>query len=158
MKHVRTSPGYPQSNGKIERYHRTIKTQCIRSLSTLSLDDVNGGVAKFVEEYNTVRLHCAIGYVTPQAMLEGRQLAIFDERDRKLAEAGRRRAVSRAAKRQSAAADSAALSTVSYTNSDAAEERAMLGSNSNAASLSLTSISSALSESTSSPAASAPAH
>jgi transposase InsO family protein len=30
MTHVRTSPFYPQSNGKIERYHRTVKSQCIR--------------------------------------------------------------------------------------------------------------------------------
>ena len=38
----------------------------------------------YVLEYNTIRLHSAIGYVTPLAMLEGRQQAIFDERDRKL--------------------------------------------------------------------------
>ena len=150
MKHVRTSPYYPQSNGKIERYHRTIKAQCIRPLSPLSLDDAKRGVAKFVEDYNTVRLHSAIGYVTPQAMLEGRQQAIFDERDRKLAEARERRAQSRAAARQKAALDSAPLSIASYTNSDAAEDRALLGSNSSAASLPLTNISSVLSEITSS--------
>ena len=79
-------------NGKIERYHRTIKAQCIRPLSPLSLDDAKRGVEQFVTEYNTVRLHSAIGYVTPQAMLEGRQQAIFEERDRKLAEARQRRA------------------------------------------------------------------
>lgn len=156
MKHVRTSPYYPQSNGKIERYHRTIKSQCIRPLSPLSLDDAKRGVAKFVEEYNTVRLHSAIGYVTPQVMLEGRQQAIFDERDRKLVEARQRRAESRAAARQKAAADSAPPPTASYTNSDAAEDRALLGSNSSAASLPLTNISSPLSEITSSPAAIAP--
>lgn len=156
MKHVRTSPYYPQSNGKIERYHRTIKSQCIRPLSPLSLDDAKRGVAKFVEEYNTVRLHSAIGYVTPQAMLEGRQQAIFDERDRKLAEARQRRAESRAAARQKAAEDPAPPSTANYTNSDAAEDRALLGSNLSAASLPLTNISSALSEITSSPAAIAP--
>ena len=156
MKHVRTSPYYPQSNGKIERYHRTIKSQCIRPLSPLSLDDAKRGVAKFVEEYNTVRLHSAISYVTPQVMLEGRQQAIFDERDRKLAEARQRRAESRAAARQKAAADSSPPSTASYTNSDAAEDRALLGSNSSAASLPLTNISNALSEITSSPAAIAP--
>lgn len=153
MKHVRTSPYYPQSNGKIERYHRTIKTQCIRPLSPLSLDDAKRGVAKFVEEYNTVRLHSAIGYVTPQVMLEGRQQAIFDDRDRKLAEARERRAQSRAAARQKPASDSAPPSTVSYTNSDAAEDRALLGSNSSAASLPLTNVGSVLSEITSSSAA-----
>ena len=30
MTHVRTSPYYPQSNGKLERFHKTIKGECIR--------------------------------------------------------------------------------------------------------------------------------
>jgi hypothetical protein len=41
-------------------------------------------VARYVAHYNAVRLHSAIGYVTPQDMLEGRQPRIFAERDRKL--------------------------------------------------------------------------
>jgi transposase InsO family protein len=146
MKHVRTSPYYPQSNGKIERYHRTIKSQCIRPLSPLSLDDAKRGVEKFVTEYNTVRLHSAIGYVTPQAMLEGRQQAIFDERDRKLAEARQRRAETRAAARNKANSNSSPPPDTSYTDSDVAEDRALLGSNSSAAPLPLTNIGSGLSE------------
>src|SRR5690606_6289709 len=39
MTHVRTSPYYPQSNGKIERYHRTLKGECVRPMSPLSLED-----------------------------------------------------------------------------------------------------------------------
>jgi putative transposase len=146
MKHVRTSPYYPQSNGKIERYHRTIKSQCIRPLSPLSLDDAKRGVEKFVTEYNTVRLHSAIGYVTPQAMLEGRQQAIFDERDRKLAEARQRRAETRAAARNKANSNSSPPPDTSYTDSDVAEDRALLGSNSSAAPLPLTNVGSVLSE------------
>ena len=87
MKHVRTSPYYPQSNGKIERYHRTILSDCIRRLSPLTPDDAKRGLGKYVLEYNTIRLHSAIGDVALLAMLEGRQQAIFDERDRKLEEA-----------------------------------------------------------------------
>lgn len=149
MKHVRTSPYYPQSNGKIERYHRTIKSQCIRPLTPLSLDDAKRGVEKFVIEYNTVRLHSAIGYVTPQAMLEGRQQAIFDQRDRKLAEARQRRAETRAAGRNKANSNSSPPPDTSYTDSDVAEDRALLGSTSSAAPLPLTNVGRGLSEITS---------
>jgi putative transposase len=84
MTHVKTSPYYPQSNGKIERFHRTIKGDCIRTQTPLSLGDARRIVADYVEHYNTVRLHSAIGYVTPQAKLEGRDKEILAERDRKL--------------------------------------------------------------------------
>ena len=39
MTHVRTSPYYPQSNGKIERWHKSLKAECIRPGTPLSLDD-----------------------------------------------------------------------------------------------------------------------
>ena len=39
MTHVRTSPYYPQSNGKIERWHRSLKSECIRPGVPLSLED-----------------------------------------------------------------------------------------------------------------------
>lgn len=87
MTHVRTSPFYPQSNGKLERFHKTIKTECIRPGTPLSLDDARRIVEKYIEHYNTVRLHSAIGYVTPADKLSGRDHAIFKERDRKLEEA-----------------------------------------------------------------------
>jgi transposase InsO family protein len=102
MTHVRTSPYYPQSNGKIERWHRTIKGDCIRPQTPLSLEDARRIVARYVEQYNTVRLHSAIGYVTPQAKLEGREKAIFAERDRKLEQARERRKAQRHAARQAA--------------------------------------------------------
>jgi putative transposase len=91
MTHVKTSPYYPQSNGKIERWHKTLKGDCIRVLTPLSLDDARRIVADFVTHYNTVRLHSAIGYVTPQDKLAGRDPEIFAARDRKLAEARQRR-------------------------------------------------------------------
>ena len=87
MTHVRTSPFYPQSNGKLERFHKTIKTECIRPGTPLSLDDARRIVEKYIEHYNTVRLHSAIGYVTPTDKLNGRDKEIFKERDRKLEEA-----------------------------------------------------------------------
>lgn len=91
MTHVRTSPYYPQSNGKIERFHRTIKGECIRVQTPLSLEDARRIVTDYVEHYNEVRLHSAIGYVTPAAKLRGEEKQIFEERDRKLEEARERR-------------------------------------------------------------------
>jgi len=84
MTHVKTSPYYPQSNGKIERYHRTIKGDCIRDKRLESIEDARAEVARYVEHYNTVRLHSAIGYVTPHTKLAGKEKAVFAERDRKL--------------------------------------------------------------------------
>jgi transposase InsO family protein len=91
MSHVRTSPYYPQSNGKIERWHKSIKTECIRPGVPLSLEDAQRIVALWVSRYNTVRLHSAIGYIAPLDKLEGREAQIFAERDRKLDEARQRR-------------------------------------------------------------------
>jgi putative transposase len=95
MTHVKTSPYYPQSNGKIERFHRTLKGDCIRTQTPLSLADARRLVANYVERYNTVRLHSAIGYLAPKDKLEGRAREIFAARDRKLAEARQRRALLR---------------------------------------------------------------
>jgi len=87
MTHVRTSPYYPESNGKIERWHKTLKSECIRPRTPLSLEDAKRLVGDFVREYNNVRLHSAIGYIAPQDKLEGRDEAIFAERKRKLKQA-----------------------------------------------------------------------
>jgi putative transposase len=91
MTHVKTSPYYPQSNGKIERFHRTIKGDCIRPHTPLSLEDARRLVSNYVGHYNGTRLHSAIGYLTPKDKLEGRAKEIFAARDRKLAEARERR-------------------------------------------------------------------
>ena len=97
MTHVRTSPYYPQSNGKIERWHRTVKQGCIRPGTPLTLDDARRLVAGFVHHYNHVRLHSAIGYVTPSDKLAGRDKRIFEQRDIKLHEARERRKARRQA-------------------------------------------------------------
>lgn len=97
MTHVKTSPYYPQSNGKLERYHRTIKSTCIRVQTPLSLEDARRIVADFVDHYNTRRLHSAIGYVTPTDKLEGRAETILADRDAKLAAAREARKAKRKA-------------------------------------------------------------
>src|SRR5207244_8494092 len=84
MTHVRTSPSYPQSNGKLERWHKSLKSECIRPGTPLSLEDAKRLIQQYVDRYNNVRLHSTIGYVTPNDMLAGRQAKIHAERDRKL--------------------------------------------------------------------------
>jgi transposase InsO family protein len=93
MTHVRTAPYYPQSNGKMERWNQSVKAECIRPGVPLTLEDARRIIAQYVEFYNNVRLHSAIGYVAPQDMLWNRRAEIHAERDRKLAEARQRRAL-----------------------------------------------------------------
>jgi len=95
MTHVRTSPYYPQSNGKLERWHGTLKTECTRLKTPLSLEDARRIVTQFVEHYNNIRLDSAIGYVTPKDKLEGRAASILAERDNKLATAREQRKMRR---------------------------------------------------------------
>jgi len=84
MTHVRTSPYYPQSNGKIERWHKTIKQECIRPKVPLSLVEARDQIADCILYYNDERLHSSLGYIAPKVKLEGRDKQIFKERDNKL--------------------------------------------------------------------------
>lgn len=92
MTHVRTAPYYPQSNGKMERWFKSLKSECIRPKTPLSLEDARRIVDQFVRCYNDERLHSAIGYVAPRDKLMGNELRIFAERKRKLEAARKRRA------------------------------------------------------------------
>jgi putative transposase len=100
MTHVRISPYYPQSNGKLERWHQSLKSECIRPGTPLTQEDANRLIQQYVEHYNTVRLHSAIGFIAPADMLAGRQAEIHAARDRKLEQARQQRAE----RRQQAAA------------------------------------------------------
>ena len=95
LTHVKTSPYYPQSNGKIERWHKSLKHDCIRPGTPLDLEQARRLIARFVEHYNTVRLHSAIGYITPHDKLHGKEKAIFAARDQKLASARLQRKINR---------------------------------------------------------------
>jgi len=107
MTHVRTSPFYPQSNGKIERWHQSLKGECIRPGTPLSLEEARRLVTRYIEHYNNVRLHSAIGYVTPADMLAGRQPQIHQERDHKLEAARQQRQIRRQLAAQEAAQQTA---------------------------------------------------
>lgn len=83
----------------IERWHRSLKSECIRPGTPLSLEDARRLVEDYVEHYNNVRLNSATGYITPKDVLDGRQQEVHAERDRKL-EAARQQ---RRSRRQQAA-------------------------------------------------------
>lgn len=67
---------YPQSNGKIERWHKSREAECIRPGTPRSLEDARRLVEGYVEHYNNVRLNSGIGYITPKDMLAGYQQEI----------------------------------------------------------------------------------
>lgn len=103
MSHVQTRPFYPQSNGKIERWHQSLKSECIRPKTPLTLEDAQRLVTQFVNYYNHVRLHSAIGFIAPYDKLCGRETVIFAERDRKLVRAREQRRIRRRSMRPAAA-------------------------------------------------------
>lgn len=95
MTHVRTSPYYPQSNGKLERWHKSLKVECVRPACPADAEEARRLIGSYVTHYNEVRLHSALGYVTPADMLAGLEPVIFAERDRKLEAAREQRAAAR---------------------------------------------------------------
>lgn len=90
MTHVLTSPYYPQSNGKIERWHKEMK-QTYRSKEIGSIDDARRTLSDFVDDYNHRRLHAALGYVTPFDKHLGLEHQLQSRRTEKCAEAHRSR-------------------------------------------------------------------
>jgi len=89
--HVRTSPYYPQSNGKLERWHGTLKSEDFRNKAPQDIEEARRVVGDFVKHYNGVRLHSALGYITPYDKLAGRDKDIFENRDSKLEAARQKR-------------------------------------------------------------------
>lgn len=86
-----TSPYYPQSNGKIERWHKELKSKCIRPKQPRNLKEAQIFVGEFIEYYNYGRLHSAIGFVTPYDRLLSLDSDLIEERKRKMILARQRR-------------------------------------------------------------------
>jgi transposase InsO family protein len=82
--HTFTSANHPQSNGKLERFHRTLKTEHVRRASYLEYQDACIRLAKWIAYYNSERLHSAIWYLTPNDVFYGRTAVRLAERKEKL--------------------------------------------------------------------------
>ncbi len=73
------SPFHPQTNGKIERYHRTIKGEL--SLSPYEMPgELGKAIGTFIDYYNYRRYHEGLGDVTPYDVYTGRHLEIIQKR------------------------------------------------------------------------------
>ena len=87
MQHVRTAVRHPQSNGKIERFHHTIKQECLSRQSLLDPKDACQKIARYIHGYNTKRLHNVLYYLTPEDFLFDRIEQPLEERNRRLEDA-----------------------------------------------------------------------
>lgn len=91
MTNVKTSVNHPQSNGKLERYHGTIKSECIREMPKFTLEQMKEEIQEWIRFYNYERLHSSLKYVAPMDVVEGRKDSILLERKRKLLEGKKKR-------------------------------------------------------------------
>ena len=79
VRHIVASPYHPQTNGKIERYHRTIKGE-IKLVPYEMPGELTEAIAAFVDYYNYRRYHEGLGDVTPYDVYTGRHLEIIQRR------------------------------------------------------------------------------
>ena len=71
ISHSRARVGHPQSNGKIERFHKSLKEECVRVTPMTDLEEARDLIAQYVQDYNLHRLHSALSYLTPWDYLQG---------------------------------------------------------------------------------------
>lgn len=79
IRHITASPFHPQTNGKIERYHRTLKGD-INQIPYDMPSDLKKAIQAFIKYYNYSRYHEGLGNVTPYAVYTGKHLEIIQRR------------------------------------------------------------------------------
>ena len=79
IRHILAAPFHPQTNGKLERYHQTIKRE-VTQVPYEFPGQLERAIADFVEYYNFHRYHKALGNVTPADVLHGRREQILQRR------------------------------------------------------------------------------
>ena len=79
IKHILATPFHPQTNGKLERYHQTLKRD-VNQLPYEMPSDLEAAIVAFVSYYNYRRYHKALGNVTPSDVLKGRRQEILRRR------------------------------------------------------------------------------
>ena len=79
IRHILASPFHPQTNGKLERYHRTIKLD-VNQIPYDVPGNLEIAITEFVDYYNYRRYHKALGNVTPSDVLDGRGEQVLERR------------------------------------------------------------------------------
>ncbi len=79
IRHIRAAPYHPQTNGKLERYHQSIKQE-VNQVPYEVPGDLEVAIAGFVDYYNHRRYHKALSNVTPDDVLNGRREGILIKR------------------------------------------------------------------------------
>ena len=81
IEHIRGAPYHPQTQGKIERWHQTLKNRILLNNYYLPRE-LEEQISVFVENYNNKRLHESLSNLTPADVYFGRGQAILEERER----------------------------------------------------------------------------